>query len=455
MRILLVNAVDTRNSIEVLFPHLGLAYIASHLRKRFPDITIRIICEKVEQAIRTFEPDILGISSVTQNYNLAKEYARIGKKYGLAVIVGGTHVSSLISTLSADMDIAVLGEGEETVAEIVEKFRTDNSGIEGCKGVDGIAYRDNGAIRLTSRRPEIDPLDTILFPARDLLPIPKRGIVHLFSSRGCPYRCQFCASTHFWDQLRFFSADYVIEEIERVVKDYHPITIGFYDDLFMASRKRLVEIVDRIRKRGYHRRIEFVLSGRSNLIDDEIAALMKKMNVVAVNLGLESGSEQTLAFLKGNSVSVETNAKAVETLHRHGINTHGTFVIGCPGETEEDIRKTETFVRKSKLSSFEVYLLTPFPGTPIWSLAEERGLVCNDMDWSRLAQESRKVDPDRVLMADLVSAETLYKYYMRLQKLKKRRRLHSRIVTAFRNPGRLIPAIEKNLATKVKWRMSC
>lgn len=455
MRILLVNTVDVGNFIETLFPSLGLAYIASYLRKRFPDIKIRITCEGVERAIRSFKPDILGISSVTQNYNLAKEYAKIGKKYGIPVIIGGTHISGLSSTLSTDMDIAVLGEGEETVAEIIEKFHTDDRGIEACKEVDGIAYRENGEIRFTIRRPEINPLDTIPFPARDLLPIPRRGIVHLFSSRGCPYSCQFCASTRFWDKLRFFSADYVIEEIDHVVKDYHPITIGFYDDLFIASRKRLVEIVDRIGKRGYHKEIEFVLNGRSNMIDDETSTLLKKMNVVAVNIGLESGSEKILAFLKGDSVSIETNAKAVETLHRHGINVHGTFIIGCPGETEEDIRKTEAFIRKSRLSSFEVYLLTPHPGTPIWSLAAEKGLVSNDMDWSRLSQEPKRADPNKVLMADLVSAETLYKYYMRLKRLKRNRRLHSRIVTALRHPARLIPAIEKNLATKVKWRLNC
>lgn len=455
MKILLVNTVEVGNFIETLFPSLGLAYIASYLRKRFPRIKIKIICRRVEQEIKIFKPDLLGISSVTQNYNLAKDYAKIGKKYGLPVIIGGTHISSLPSTLSTDMDIAVLGEGEETIAEIIKKFYTDDRGIDACKEVDGIAYRGNGEIRFTPRRPEINPLDTIPFPARDLLPIPKRGIVHLVSSRGCPYRCRFCVSSHLWDKLRFFSAEYVVEEIKRVVADYAPITIGFYDDLFIASRNRLVEIIDHLGKRGYHEEIEFVLNGRSNMIDDETATLLKKMNVVAVNIGLESGSDKILAFLKGDSVSIETNIKAVETLHRHGINVHGTFIIGCPGETEEDIRKTEAFIRKSKLSSFEVYLLTPYPGTPIWSLAEEKGLVSNDMNWSRLVQESKSVDPNKVLMADLVSKETLYKYYVRLRKLKKKRRFHSRIVTAFRNPSRIMPAIEKNLATKVKWRPNC
>jgi len=241
----------------------------------------------------------------------------------------------------------------------------------------------------------------------------------------------------------------VVEEIERVVADYDPITVGFYDDLFIASRKRLKEIAESIIKKGYHKKLEFVLNGRSNLITDQLAGLLKKMNVVAVNLGLESGSAKTLALLKGDAITIEDNKAAVEILYRRGISVHGTFIIGCPGETEDDIRETETFIRNSKLSSFDVYILTPYPHTPIWELARERGLVSEDMDFRRLNQEPRQIDPDKVLMADRISPAKLYRYYRHFQRLKKRRRFFSRLNTVFRNPKRIIPAIEKNLVTKV------
>ena len=449
MKILFINAVDSGDPIEVLFPPLGLAYIASYLRRKFRGIEMQISYDHVESTIKTFKPDLLCISSVTQNYGLAKKYAQIGKKYCLPVVIGGSHISGLPATLGREIDIAVLGEGEETMSEIVERISNGEGRIESCQTVPGIVYRKHGQIQFSPERSEITPLDTIPFPARDLLRIPKRGIVHLFSSRGCPYHCRFCASSCFWDKLRFFSADYVVDEIERVVADYAPITVGFYDDLFIASRRRLASIAENLSRKGYHKKLEFVLNGRANLITDEVATILKEMNVVTVNMGLESGSEKTLSFLKGESVSVETNSRAIETLYRYGINTHGTFIIGCPGETEDDIRKTESFIKKSKLSSFEVYILTPYPGTAIWSLAEEKGLVSNDMDWSRLAQEPKRVDLNKVLMADLVDPKTLYRYYIRLQRLKKSRRLYSRIATAFRNPERLFPAIRKNLTTKV------
>ncbi len=450
MKMLFVSTVDVGNPVEVMFPPLGLAYIASYLRNRLPGADIRIIYDRVEQEIREFNPDILAISSVSQNFHAAKQYAKTGKAYGLPVIVGGAHITSIPSTMTEHMDIAVLGEGEETMSEIIRSVQDSGYSMSSLREVPGIAYRENGTINFSPPRREITPLDSIPFPARDLLPIPRNGIVHLFSSRGCPYKCRFCASTHFWNKLRFFSAEYVMEEIDNVVARYHPVSIGFYDDLFIASKKRLFEIVELVMRKGYHKKLEFVLNGRANLITEEVAAALKKMNVVRVNMGLESGSKETLAFLKGETASVEMNGRAVELLENLGISTHGTFIIGCPGEAEKDIMQTEAFIRKSRLSSFEVYLLTPLPGTPIWDLALKKGLVDNDMDWRKLMQQPRRGNGSKILMADQVPPERLYEYYMRLQKLKKLRTLSSRIKTALKNPVRLVPAIRKKMALRFR-----
>ncbi len=448
MKLLFVNTVDVNTPVEVMFPPLGLAYIASYLRTKLPGTEIKIVYHNLEQEIKDFKPDLLAISSVSQNFNAAAQHARTAKAYGLPVIIGGPHITSIPTSLTPEMDLAVLGEGEETMLEIVQTIGASGWSASALEQIKGVAYRRNHTVETTGPRAEISSLDTLPFPARDLLPIPHRGIVHLFSSRGCPYKCQFCASTHFWGKVRFFSAEYVLKEIEQVVATYDPIAIGFYDDLFIASKKRLFEIVELIVQKGYHRRLEFVLNGRANLITHEVAAALKRMNVVRVNMGLESGNEKTLEFLKGETASVDINARALEILKQHGINAHGTFIIGCPGETSQDISETETFIRKSSLSSFEVYLLTPLPGTPVWYLALSRGVVSNDMDWSKLAQEPKSLDNSKIVLADSVPREVLYDHYRRLQRLKKIRRLHSRIITALKHPGRIIPAILKNLPCK-------
>lgn len=448
MKLLFVNAINTNIRIEVLFPPLGLAYIASFLLEKFPGIDVRIINDQVEETIKSFRPDIVGVSSVSQNYSLAKEYARIAKTFELPVIIGGTHISSLPNTMSDDMDLAVMGEGEETMTEILSHFLAEGKWLESCRKLSGVAYREGNQLRLNPPRSEISPLDSLPFPARDLLAIPKHGIIHLFSSRGCPYRCSFCVSSRYWEKLRFFSSEYVLEEIDRVVAEYKPITIGFYDDLFIASKARLIEIVEGLEKRNYGKKLEFVLNGRANLITDDLACLLKRMNVVAVNLGLESGSDKILSYLKGEAATVETNRLALEILHRHKINAHGTFIIGSPGETETDILATKSFIQSSKLSSFDVYLLTPLPGTPVWEIAISKGLVSEEMDWSKLIQEPHGRDANKILFTDSLSAEKLYSYYVMFQRLKKVRRITSRIQTAFRNPNRLLPAIRKHLANR-------
>ncbi len=451
MKLLLINTVDTNNPVELLFPPLGLAYVAAYLRDRIAGIDVVIITDQIEEKIRSFQPDLVGLSTVSQNYNLAKEYARICKSRGVPVIIGGTHISALPDTMTGDMDLAVIGEGEQTMAEIVNRFLAAGKRLDTCRELTGLAYRENGKLHLNPPRTEITPLDCIPFPARDLLTIPKQGIIHLFSSRGCPYRCNFCVSSRYWEKLRFFSAEYVLEEIDRVVAEYKPITIGFYDDLFIASKPRLIEIVEGLEKRGYGSKIEFVLNGRANLIDDDMAVLLKRMNVVAVNLGLESGSDSVLSYLKGEAATVETNRTALEVLHLHGINSHGTFIIGSPGETEEDILATEAFIRNSKLFSFDVYLLTPYPGTPVWQTALARGLVSEEMDWSRLIQEPHGRDPHKILFSDNVPVEKLFDYYLKFQKLNKIRLVVSRIRTVLHNPGRLFPAIRKHLATRLSF----
>ena len=126
----------------------------------------------------------------------------------------------------------------------------------------------------------------------------------MFSSRGCPYRCRFCASSAYWDKLRFFSADYVVNEIGVLVEDYKVKFITFYDDMFISNVKRLKEIADGLDREGLLGKVKFSCSCSAPNITDEVARILKEMNVVSVGMGLESGSDKTLTYLKGKAFSV-------------------------------------------------------------------------------------------------------------------------------------------------------
>ena len=424
VKILFVLATNTSSKLQTHYPPLGPAYLASYLRKRFgrDAVECKIVNSDVEKHIVEFAPDIIGISSVTMNYNFAVEYAKLAKKYSLSVVIGGYHISSMPSSLTEDMDIGVIGEGEATLAELVEIFmrhgKFDKSKLE---KVDGIIYKDlSGAIKQTKKRDPIRPIDEIPIPARDLLQIGDDA--HIFTSRGCPYNCIFCASTRFWSSVRYFSAEYVFEEIKYLIDAYHVKHIHFYDDLFVANRERIVRITQLLENNGYLGKVTFSCQARANLMDDKLGELLKKLGFKSIGIGFESGCDDTLRYLKGESVTVEDNERAIAVAKKFGIGIYGSFIIGAPQETKEDILKTFDFIKHSKLDGFDMNIFTPLPGTPVWDYAKSRGLVNDSMEWKKLNTIAEDFD-NAIILSEKLSKEELHELFKMFQKEKSRRNM--------------------------------
>jgi radical SAM superfamily enzyme YgiQ (UPF0313 family) len=413
MRILFINAIDPYSEVQSRWPNLGLGYLASALRPYFK-IDFKIVSRNIPQEIKSFRPDIVGITAVSQNYGYAKQYAAVAKQAGLPVIIGGMHISALPYSMTRDMDIAVIGEGERTIVEVVERLWSPN-GIKDLSSVKGIAFRINDRIFMTGPRPLIDPLDQISRPARDLMKI--RTQSSLFSSRGCPYRCTFCASSRYWKAVRFFSASYVCYELMEMI--FMGVKrVNFYDDLMIADLPRLIELHNNIVNHRELRRLRFWLNARANTVTEETAHLMADMGVVSVGMGLESGNARTLKYLKGGSVSVEDNYNAIRLLHENGIAATASFVIGSPDETEEEIMDTYHFIENSGLDFVDVFPLVPYPGTPVWDEARARGFVSDiDMDWSRLGiYHNKKKDP--IIMSRHLTRADMDRIYAKFQRLR-------------------------------------
>lgn len=434
MKLLLVNAIDCNRYTETVYPSLGLAYLSSSLKKQFPGIEIKIIDRDIENVIRTYHPTAVGVSSVSQNFGRAIEIAKLCKIINIPVFVGGVHITLLPESLPKEFDFGVYGEGEETIVEVVDFLSSGgNSGSSDMEKIKGLILHTVDGIKLTESRPLIEDLDSIPLPDRDLLNIPMGQTTYLFTSRGCPYKCTFCASTKFWDNMRWFSAEYVVNEIEEVIKNYNPWAISFYDDLFIGNLKRLEQIVEMICEKGIHKKVNFSFSCRANLAKDKLFEVLKPLRIQMVCMGLESGCQRTLSYLKGSGITVEQNMKAVELFSKANINVQGTFVIGSPEEEEEEILQTLKFIKKSKLTNFEVYILSPFPGTPIWETAKQMGLVSNNMEWSKLAVDSDTPIEKRIILSKLPK-ERLLELYNLFQFEKKKRRLFYYLKTSLNNP---------------------
>ena len=168
------------------------------------------------------------------------------------------------------------------------------------------------------------------------------------------------------------------------MEDYKVKFITFYDDMFISDVKRLKEIAAGLDRAGLLKKVKFSCSCSAPNVTDEVARILKEMNVVSVGMGLESGSDKTLTYLKGKAFSVQKIVMAVEILKKHGITGNASFVIGSPEETLEDMMETYQFIKETPVCLVDIYVFTPYPGTAIWEYALSQGLVSNEMDWERL-----------------------------------------------------------------------
>ena len=416
-RILFTDTIDLTAEVENRYPPLGPGYLCAYLITHDPDTAyeFRYVPSLTEDQLNSFNPDIVAITSVSQNYERAKEYARLAKRHNKIVIAGGIHISSLPSTLSDAMDIGIIGEGEQTFFEVIRSLSKDRTFNKSEIGkIQGICFHENDPVRISDKRELIDEKD-IPHPLRSLTGYREHD--YIFSSRGCPYRCRFCASSRYWKKIRWLSAEFVVEEIRELIQNGVKM-ISFYDDLFIANKPRLEQISRLIEEEGINKKVKFTCSARANLIDETTIACMKRMNIVSVGLGLESGNQRVLNYLKGDNVTVEDNLNAVQLLNQAGIQANASFIIGSPDETVDEMLDTYNFIKNNPLSFADVYILTPYPGTPIWDYAKERGFVSDSMDWNILNINFEKNKQSAIILSETVNRETIIKIYNKFRRLR-------------------------------------
>src|SRR5574341_95949 len=224
MKLVLIQAFDDKTEVQKMYPPLGLAYIASYLEKYggYKDVFI----ETDTNAVIEKRPDIVGISSVTPNFNKAVKIAsEVRIALDIPVIIGGAHITALPHTLPECFDFGIAGEGEQTMLELLNALE-NNGRSNSFEHIDGLVYRENSKLTQTKKREMITPLDRIPFPKREILKdnwgFSFEDNVSMITSRGCPYKCRFCSSSANWRPFRFHSAEYVVDEIKHLIDIYHP-----------------------------------------------------------------------------------------------------------------------------------------------------------------------------------------------------------------------------------------
>ncbi|NQU94916.1 MAG: radical SAM protein [Candidatus Omnitrophica bacterium] len=361
------------------FPPLGLGYIGSVLEAA--GRTVNIIdmdADKISEKdfIKKLEEhnyDLVGITTTTPTFNEAISLSKLVKKYSKALtVLGGIHVTALPeeSMKFDSVDFIVKGEGERTIVELADYLE----GRRGPESIDGIYYRKNGKVHKNKDRELIDNLDEVPFPARhlcnnrnytypDTLATP---VFPIITSRGCPARCTYCAgSCIFKRKFRTRSPKNIVDEIEYLVREFGAKEIHIWDDNFALIKSRVIRIKDEIKKRNL--RLNFAVPDgmRIDSVDEELLSALKEMGIYSIAFGIESGSQKILDRIK-KGIKLERIEEVFKITRKYGIEIWAFFIMGLPGETADDIRKTIEFAKKINPDIAKFHILKPFPGTEVY-----------------------------------------------------------------------------------------
>ena len=389
-----VSDPEVLSVLEINTPPMGLASLAAPLERAGYGITIidapllKLTLSQLGKQLAKKQPDVIGVTAMTPQIIDAFRTITIAKKVcpEAVTVLGGAHATFLpVKTLQgcSNLDIVCVGEGEQTLLELVQTVEKN----ERISKIRGTFCRDNGQLIKNEPRPPVSNLDELPFPARHLLPMDKYRVLGkkiaigaILTSRGCPFHCAFCSSNRiFGKKIRARSPENVMDEVEQVVADYNPATIEFSDDLFTLNHKRVRVICKEYKKRGID--LPWACSSRVNTVSRAVLREMKRAGCHLIFYGIESGSQRILdAMRKG--ITIRQIEEAMKWTNQARIDTYGAFILGWPGETIQEINQTITFAKKLDLDFSQFSIATPYPGTALYDMVKEEGLLTTE-DWAQ------------------------------------------------------------------------
>lgn len=393
-KVLLINPPESGRGSYSSSP-LGLLYCAGVLQKN--NIPVKVIdgfmdgWDVLMKKAVQFNPAIVGISCPTYARSKALRVAELVKKElpGIKVILGGPHPTIMGRQLLEHypfVDMIAMGESEFLISDICNGLKPE--------AIPGLGFRKGQRIILNDKRPNIEALDTIPFPAWNLIEPAKyftddRGIFEdvnldaepcafLVFSRGCIGNCNFCSNKLTWNRWRHRSPENMADEIEAIHKEYGIRHFHFNDDCFSADPKAAVGLCDEIQKRKI--KIFFDIVTRVDCIDERLVKSLKAAGCYKISFGIETASPKILKIM-GKPVNMERAIKSIQLTISRGVQADIFIIAGCLGETCETVNETIDFLNNITPTRVSVVPgLMVFPGTRLYEHAKRESFI-NDDFW--------------------------------------------------------------------------
>lgn len=392
--VVLIKAEDKKR----FFMPYGLLYVASSLKKGdFKPWIFHVhekeIQETVEK-IKGINPILVGFSTLTGgSLQPSVKLSKMIKKLGYPVVWGGVHATFLTELCLKEefIDFVVRGEGEETALDLANCVMEKKP--EELQNIKGLAYKENGQIKINPARDFIGNLDEYEIPWELIdveryifLQFGNKRTFPLITSRGCPFRCGFCFNLSFNKcRWRGHSFNYVKNQIDFLKRKFNMEGAFFYDDNFFAGKERSKKIIEEMNLPHFNEL-------RVDIVDDEFVRWLKKSNCQRIFIGVESGSQRILDSIK-KDLTLEQIENGVRLLAGAGVEVDLSFIIGTPDETEEDRNMTYDFIDKLQSihhrSTATIKIYAPYPGTPLWSKSIQKGFQPpkDNLTWAEVTHE--------------------------------------------------------------------
>jgi anaerobic magnesium-protoporphyrin IX monomethyl ester cyclase len=329
--------------------------------------------------LKSYSPQMVVVNTSTASFDYDLELIKMVKNaFNPVVVAVGPHVTALAMDVMQgieEIDVVALGEYDEAIRDVALN-------LDDLSKVKGIVFREGGKVSSTGRRELIKNLDSLPYPAWDLVdihrywesmfPKTKRPVATVMSSRGCNYHCSFCLYPQvlFQQKLRLRDLKCVIDEIQWLKNEFGARFFYFEDDNFTASWKRVENFCHLLLEKDLN--ITWGCLSRTDRVTEERIRLMKASGCFLIKYGVESGVQETLDAIDKKKVLDEV-IHAFAVTKKIGIMTHATVMIGAPNETKETVHQTREFVKKLAPDSVQFSICTPLPGTKFWEESIKNG----------------------------------------------------------------------------------